>query len=360
MRLFSSVIAATLAAAPLVQARAQDAHATVTVGTATAKRGERAYGVIAVPAGSDSALTIRVAVVNGMRPGPVVALVSGIHGTEYTSIVALTKIIERIDPATLTGTVIIVPLVNVASFEQMVPHINPIDRKGVSGFPGDANGTQSLRAVAMLAEQVIKPADIVVDLHGGDLDEDLRPYAYWTRTGDRKLDAASHTLALAFGLDMIIVRDIDLTNPASSRGLSGYALSLGKTTLVAEAGRAGIVTAEETAALVNGCLSMLASLHMIDRKVSQAPVVTWVGKDQRLRADSGGMFYASAKRGSMVKKGAKVGSITDYVGRPQGDVLSPQDGVVTFIRPVPSLSKGATMVTVLQVYGATPPPWMKP
>ena len=51
-------------------------------------------------------------------PGPVLALVSGAHGTEYASIIALEKVIQTLDPAQISGTVIIVPLLNIASFEQ--------------------------------------------------------------------------------------------------------------------------------------------------------------------------------------------------------------------------------------------------
>src|SRR5947208_256683 len=118
-----------LALTPALAAQRPDSHATVTVGSATAQRGERAYGALIVPGGSDTGTTIQVAVINGAKPGPVVSFVSGAHGTEYTSIVALTKLIERIDPKSLAGTVIVAPLLNVASFEQMVPHINPVDRK---------------------------------------------------------------------------------------------------------------------------------------------------------------------------------------------------------------------------------------
>jgi predicted deacylase len=348
----------------LLSAAAQggaDPHATVTVGTATAKRGERAYGALIVPAGVDSGTTIQVAVINGAKPGPLVSFVSGAHGTEYTSIVALTKIIEHINPAKLAGTVIIVPLLNVASFEQMVPHVNPVDKKGMNAaYPGTATGTQTERALALVADQVVKPADVIVDLHGGDLDEDLRPYSYWMRSGNSAQDSASRALDLAFGLNMVIVNDVDVTNPARTRSLSGYALSLGKTTFVAEAGRSGLVTAEETGLLVSGSLNVLASLRMIDRAVPPPPKITWVGHDQRVRADGGGMFYATALRGSRVVKGARVGYITDYVGRKTSDVLAPQSGIVSFIRGVPSLAKGSTMVTIVEVFDGGPQPWVKP
>jgi predicted deacylase len=314
-----------------------------------------------VPAGSDSGTTIQVAVINGARPGRVVAFVSGAHGTEYTSIVALTKLIERIDPKTLAGTAIVVPLLNVASFEQMVPHVNPVDRKGMNAsYPGNPAGTQTERALAMVAEQVVKPADVIVDLHGGDLDEDLRPYSYWMRSGNSAQDDASRALDVAFGLDMVIVNDVDVSNPARTRSLSGYALMLGKTTFVAEAGRSGLVTPSETAMLVDGSLNVLASLKMIDRQVPAPPKITWVGHDQRVRADAGGMFFATAARGSRVHKGDTVGYITDYAGRKLSDVIAPQAGIVSFIRGVPSLAKGSTIVTVVELFDGGPAPWVKP
>lgn len=363
------MVVASLAFAPLLAlplaaplgAQNADPHASVTVGSATARRGERAYGAIIVPIGGDSGTTIQVAVINGAKPGRVVAFISGAHGTEYTSIVALTKLIERVDPKQLSGTVIVVPLLNVASFEQMVPHVNPVDRKGMNAsYPGNPSGTQTERALALIADQVVKPADVIVDLHGGDLDENLTPYSYWMRSGNPAQDSASRALDLAFGLDMVIVSDVDVTNPARTRSLSSYALQQGKVTFVAEAGHSGLVTPEETAMLVNGSLNVLAALKMVPRSVPSAPKIKWVGHDQRVRADAGGMFYATAARGSRVQKGQPVGYITDYVGRRQSEVLAPQAGIVSFIRGVPSLTKGATIVTIVEVFDGAPPPWVKP
>src|SRR5437660_12749814 len=62
------------------------------VGTATAAPGQKASGTIEVPAGVDAALSIPVVVAQGTRPGPVLALVSGAHGTEYASILALERV----------------------------------------------------------------------------------------------------------------------------------------------------------------------------------------------------------------------------------------------------------------------------
>ena len=74
-------------------------RASFTVGTATAAAGQKATGYLQVPAGVDAATNIPVIVVNGAKPGPVLALVSGAHGTEYASIIALEKLIPALDPA---------------------------------------------------------------------------------------------------------------------------------------------------------------------------------------------------------------------------------------------------------------------
>jgi predicted deacylase len=355
----AAVIAGLVSAAAAAQ---QPDPATFTVGTAPAQRGTMATGVIAVPAGSDSALAIPVAVIHGAHPGPVVAFVAGSHGTEYTSIVALQQLISRIDPQRLSGIVVIVPLVNVASFEAMTPHLNPVDRKGMNGgYPGDPNGTQTQRALALMTSQVVVPADVVVDLHGGDLDEDLRPYSYWFRNGHAGQDSAGLKLAKAFGLDHIIVTDLNPDAANAGRSLSGQALMRGKTVLVAEAGRSGIVAPADLTSLIDGSLNVLASLRMLDRTVPPVGRLVWLdGAGARIGADSAGVFFASVPRDSRVTKGEVIGHTTDFLGRPTGDVRSPIDGLVAFIRGVPSVWPGATLVDVLPVLPAAPQPWKAP
>jgi predicted deacylase len=333
----------------------------LTVGSATAAPGTTAYGAISIPAGSDSALQIAVAVIRGVRPGPTVAFVAGSHGTEYTSIIALQKLIGRIDAKKLGGTVIIAPLLNVASFQQMTPHVNPIDRKGMNAaYPGNPNGTQTERALAAVATQIVAPSDVVVDLHGGDLDEDLRPYSYWYRGGRPAQDSAGLKLVMAFGLDHIIVSDVDPNAPTAGRSLSGHALTHGKTVLIAEAGRSGVVTPSDLNMLVEGSLNVLGSLGMLSRTVPHLAHPVWLaGAGRRVQADSAGVFAAAVARDTKVKQGQIVGHTTDYLGRPTGDIRAPIDGLVTFIRGVPSMWPRATLVNIAPILTA-PGPWTPP
>src|SRR5215472_2454540 len=103
-----SMIAAILVAFSLVAPAPSQDGSTFTVGTARAARGQKATGIIAVPAGIDPGTDIPVAVVHGAKPGPVLALVSGAHGTEYASIIAVERLITLLDPAQISGTIILV------------------------------------------------------------------------------------------------------------------------------------------------------------------------------------------------------------------------------------------------------------
>ena len=326
---------------------AQEAHATFTVGTATAPRGQRVYGVLNVPAGSDAGYDIPVAVLHGARPGPVLAIVSGAHGTEYASIVAVQQLIDAVKPADLSGTLILVPLVNVPSFEKLTPHVNPTDNKSMNRYyPGDSKGTQTDRASAVMTKEVVERCDHLIDLHGGDLDENLRPYSYWTVTGNPQQDAASRAMVLAFGLDHIIISADRPKDPNASRYLENTATTRGKASFTAEAGRSGPVVAADVAALVNGSLGTMRQLKMLAGAVKPVEKPIWVDKIVSVSADREGVFHASVDRAEHVAKGATIGFVTDYLNRPLQDVFAPEAGIVMFIRAVPSLKKGDTMVNI--------------
>src|SRR5678816_814028 len=79
--------------------------------------------------------------------------------------------------------------INIPSFEQKVPHLNPVDKKSMNRFyPGKIDGSQTERASYLITKQVVEQCDHLIDLHGGDLDESLRPYSYWTKTGSEQQD----------------------------------------------------------------------------------------------------------------------------------------------------------------------------
>jgi predicted deacylase len=323
------------------------APGTFTVGTATAAQGREATGTIEVPAGVDPALHIPVAVFHGAWPGPVLALVAGSHGTEYASILALEKLIARTDPTELNGTLIVVPLVNIPSFEQKIVHVNPVDGKSMNRFyPGKPEGTQTERAAYAITREVVERCDYLIDLHGGDLDENLRPYSYWARTGNEKQDAASRAMVLAFGLDHIIISTDRPRDANASRYLETTAATRGKPSITVEAGRAGMVEPEDVEALVNGCISVMRHLKILPGTAAPIEHPVWIEKVVTLSSDHSGIFYPKVDRGDYVEAGMKLGILTDYLGKTLGEPKSPATGVLLYIAALPSMKKGDTIANV--------------
>ena len=325
---------------------AQD-RKTFTVGTATAARGQKVTGWIEVPAGSDPALNIPVVVVHGSRTGPVLALVAGSHGTEYTSIIALEKLIAVLNPAEVSGTVVIVPLINIPSFEQKIVHVNPVDKKSMNRFyPGKIDGTQTERASYLITKQVVEQCDHLIDLHGGDLDESLRPYSYWTKTGNEKQDQISREMVLAFGLDHIIISTERPKDPQASRYLENTATTRGKPSITAEAGHAGTVETDDVNALINGCLGVMRYLRMISGTSTPVEHPVWIETIATVASEQAGIFYPLVKRGSFVEQGQKIGYVTDYFGKLIFEARAPSAGIVLYICAVPSMTKGATIANI--------------
>jgi predicted deacylase len=319
----------------------------LSVGTARAERGQKANGFIEVPAGVDAATSIPVTLVHGAKPGPVLSIVAGSHGTEYASIIAVLKLIGVLDPAQLSGSVILVPLVNRASWDQKVVHVNPVDGKSMNRFyPGKLDGTQTERASFLMTKQVVEQADHLIDLHGGDLDESLRPYSYWTKTGNEKQDRISREMVLAFGLDTIIISADRPKDPAASRYLENTASTRGKPSITAEAGHAGTVEPDDVDALVRGCLGVMRYLKMLPGAPTPVTSPVWISSIKGVTSEQPGVFYPLVKRGSYVAKGTPLGYVTDFFGKTVFEAQAPEAGVVLYICAVPSMKKGDTIANV--------------
>jgi predicted deacylase len=249
-----------------------------------------------------------------------------------------------VDPATLSGALIIVTLMNPASFLQKVPHLNPTDNKNMNRlYPGKPNGTQTERVSWAIGKQVLEKCDYLIDLHGGDLDENMRQYAYWANTGKQSLDAASKAMVLAFGFDHIVIQawpsSESRTSGASTSTITRFAEGLGKPSVTAEAGHAGTAKAEDIDALIRGCTNVMRSLKMLPGNAPRIEHPLWIARYSTVASDVDGIFYPLAVPEAYVQKGTKIGYVTNYFGERISDITAPQNGVILFISSVPSVRK---------------------
>jgi predicted deacylase len=186
----------------------------------------------------------------------------------------------------------------------------------------------------------------VIDYHGGDIDENLRPYAYWTKTGRAAQDAASRALVLAFGLDHIIISADRPADPAASRYLENTATTRGKPSITVEAGHSGTVEPDDVAVLVNGTLSVMRHLKMLGGAPVPVEHPVWIDHLADVASDHQGIFYPVVRPGTYAEAGMTLGYVTDFVGRKLGDLRAKEPGVVLYVRAVPSVGKGDTIASV--------------
>ena len=347
------LLAALLVALDAASARAQ---AVLSVGTASAGPGETASGVIAVPAGSDPGAEIPVSVVNGTKPGPILALVAGTHGYEYTSVVALPRVLQRLDPKRMSGAVILVHMANPPAFYERRVYRNSDGKNLNRVYPGKADGSQTERIAFAIAREVIDKATHLVDMHCGDGNESLRPYSYWQISGDARLDAAGKELALAYGLDHIVIDRERPRDPAKSQYTANTAVLRGKPAITVESGGLGSTDEASVAAQEAGALSVIAQLGIQDLPSVRVEKPIFIDRWQVLTAPATGVWRWGVEKMQSVAEGTLVGRVHDASGKAVAEVRAPFAGEVLYVVATPPVTKGEPVAMIGRVLEGEPKP----
>lgn len=353
-RCLARLLAITWALAGLASISA--AQAPFTVGPVTAAPGTVASGDLAVaPRAGDDGTTIPITIVHGARPGPVLALVAGMHGYEYTPILALQRARAWAPAHDMAGTLLLVHVANMPSFLGRTIYYSPVDGKNLNRvFPGRADGTISERIAEVISREIIARASHVVDLHCGDGNESLRPYSYWITTGPGNTAAVGKQMALAFGLDHIVIDTERPTNAAGAVYLSNTAILNGKPALTIESGALGETDEASIVRIERGIAGLMRFLGMTVTGPDPVQHPWWIGRNEVLRAGATGLLYPQVERGLTVTRGTLVAYITDFHGKRLEEIRAPFDGEVLYVLGTPPITKGEP-VAFIGARGEAPP-----
>lgn len=281
-------------------------------------------------------IRIHVGTVRGMSDGPTLAVVGGVHGSEYDGIEAVRQLFERTEAERLCGTLIAVPCMNVPAFYGLAMHVNPIDDENPARcFPGRSDGSYTERMVDLLWREVVLEADAVVDVHGGDLEEELVNYSQINLTGDEEVDGTAERIALALDMPFFIRRAAPSSLPQDGGTICQIAGSKGIPAALAEAGSHGILDPSCVADHLRGLENVMSCLGMSDTPASvlnESPMVLhrFVG----VAASGDGLWYPAVKRGDIVRKGQYLGVIRDFFGAEVEIVICEADAVVLGVMTV--------------------------
>lgn len=274
--------------------------------------------------------------VSGAHAGPRILIVAGIHGAEYPPIEAAIRFGRWLEADQLAGSVLIIPVVNLPAFWERSMFVCPLDGKNLNRvFPGRPDGTFSEVLAHHLTTDLFDHADVILDLHCGDLVEALVPFTLCQQVGDEALDAASEALARVFGLPYVIV------NPPSAEHLRGttYATAAGrgKRAIIAEAGGLGQLTEPAVGLLVRGLHNVLRSLRALPGEPEGPLDQVTIARFDWLYSKQAGLFTPEIAAGDAIQAGQQVGVIRDLCGEPVERVTAPAGGVVLFLTANPAV-----------------------
>ena len=356
MKRLRFVVLAILLDAPWAAAQDAPRREALRVGPVVAEPGQRASGYLVVPDGVDPGTRIPVSVLHGAKPGPVLALVAGTHGYEYTSIVALQRLRARVDPKALAGSLILVHMANPTTFYGRRIYFSPDGKNLNRVYPGQADGSISQRIAHAITSEVIARATHLIDMHCGDGNESLRPYSYWQVTGDEALDEAGKRLALAFGLDHIVIDRERPSDPERTLYTANTAVRRGKPAITVESGGMGLTDEASVGAQEAGALSVMADLGMLHAPSVKVERPIFFDKTRVVTSPATGVWAAAVEKMQSVAEGTLLGRVTDPFGNVLHEVRAPFAGEVLYVVGTPPVTEGEPLAFVGQVAENEPKP----
>jgi uncharacterized protein len=298
----------------------------------SAASGETARGWLEIGETPSGPLRIPLVIINGREDGPRLCLTAGVHATEYAPIDAVMRLIHAIEPARLRGAVIAVPITNMRMFESRTGFVSPLDGLNLNKIaPGRRDGSISEILADVLLREVIGAAEYHIDFHAGDQGEQLLPFAGYSMTGRRELDAQGEALARAYSPCLISLSTPDSTIPPFAGSLNYSATRNGIVSILAEAGGDGTLEEADVRVHVDGAWSIMRHLGMIDgggpasgRRVAARDRIV-------IRATRSGLLRLTARIGDEITAGQELGDIRNVFGDVVERVCSPGAGIAGLI-----------------------------
>jgi predicted deacylase len=266
--------------------------------------------------------------ITAARPGPRLAVIAGMHPNEVSSMEAALRLSRMLSGSIAKGSVAILPVLNMPGLYLHADTVCPIDGKNINFcFPGSPDGTFSEALADALVTDWSIGADLVVDLHGGDLREEVAKFVMCQLTGDAEFDAKTRRFARCYDADLIV------EFPANETDNAGRAVNvlpkLGRFAVMSEAGANGRIDEESVAFHLNGVLDMARELGLIDGpKMSKGRRNRILDGYRKILSPATGRFYRDINVNDLVEKGQRLAFLTDIYGSAIAELRSPTAGRV--------------------------------
>jgi predicted deacylase len=310
----------------------------IEIGTRTFTPGTKE--VVALPVTTDldgSEIKVYVHVITGSEPGPCLALLSTLHGSEFLTIEMTRRLVEELDPSAMKGTVLAVPVGNPVALQMLTrntpdesdaPDLNRV-------FPGQFTWIAEQLA-GVITESVLKNADYLIDFHMGLWGSVMGTVACGTDF-DEAVVAKSHELAYAFGYPSIQSSKLatSFPGPRSACGYAGAVLKIPN--LIVEIGGAGFDKDLEESWLkmnLDGIRNVMIHTGILTGEMKMPTRYLVWEKRWRVNPTVGGYLLPQVLASELmreVKGGEVLGKVVSpYTFEVLEELTAPGDGIVFF------------------------------
>ncbi|MGH1490152.1 MAG: succinylglutamate desuccinylase/aspartoacylase family protein [Acidimicrobiales bacterium] len=283
---------------------------------------------------SGTPVALPVIVFHGSGEGPTVWINAAIHGDEIGGVDIIRRVTERLDPKSMNGTVIAVPIVNVHGFntnDRYLPDRRDLNRS----FPGSARGPLASRIAHLMMTEIVQRCTVGIDLHTGS---DHRTNLPQIRADLD--DPQTEKLAQVFGAPIAIharTRDGSLRQAATEAGA---------TVLLFEGGEALRFSRDAINAGTLGVRRVFSHLGITNDGPEAGTKTTFSRTTKWARAGRSGILHLQPELGDYVNKGELIATILDPYGKRLGRISAPLDGIIVGHTQHPLVNRGDAVVHI--------------
>ncbi|WP_256752396.1 succinylglutamate desuccinylase/aspartoacylase family protein [Mesorhizobium sp. Mes31] len=289
---------------------------------------------------------VSVTVAKGAKPGKRVVLVSGVHGDEMSSIHTVQTVMNQLDPAQMSGTVMAVTDVARPALEGMQRRwpnsgrgndLTDMNRE----WPGNENGvTAASRHAGLLFNRLLRPnADFAIDFHTGTTGFDVTAFNI----------ASMDVPEIKAMVELYPVGQI-FDNHTYPGVLHNAFIDAGIPSFCAEIGAARVLDLEMISLFVEGTMNVLKHHGVLAGPMGRT------GKDSGvftgnsafpILASAGGLVEYLVKLNDKVEAGQKVAIQRDSFGEVVAEYTSGVAGEMTGKRSDATSEPGNPLVFIL-------------
>jgi len=293
--------------------------------------------------GMGAPLSVPLMVIRGEKPGPTFGVTAAVHGNELNGISVIHRLLDRVEPEKLRGTLITAAPINVPGFRRHQRRFT--DRRDLNAvFPGRKGGNEAQSYAQRLFERLVRHFDFLVDLHTASFGRENSLYV----RADMREPMTARMAHLARP-------QIILHNPPSDHTMRGAAAELEIPSITVEIGDPQVLQPRYIKPTLIGLRSMLSEVGMLPkRSVAPGRPPILCSKSRWYYTDHGGLLEVFPKVADLVAEGERIARQRNIFGEIVHEYAAPFSGVIIGRATNPVAQTGARIVHLGRVVEELP------